>query len=51
MTATKQVICTEKIGIVSILLANGNNIELQNVELNIALAPRYDLNLILLGQL
>lgn len=47
MTAASQVICIEEIGTVSILLVNGNTIELQNV----ALAPDYDLNLISLGQL
>ncbi len=47
MTAAGQVIRTEEIGTVSIPLANGNKIDLQNV----ALAPGCDSNLISLGQL
>lgn len=47
MTAAGQVICIEEIGTVSIPLANGNTIELQNV----ALALDYDSNLISLEQL
>lgn len=42
-----QVIQTKKISIVSILLANGNNIELHNI----IFAFRYNLNLFSLGQL
>ena len=47
MTAAGQVIRTEEIGTVSIPLADGSKIELQNV----ALAPGCDSNLISLGQL
>ena len=47
ITAAGQVIETEEIGIVSILLADGTTIKLHNV----ALAPGCDSNLILLGQL
>ena len=47
VTALRQVIETKGIGIVSISLADGSKIELQNV----ALALRYDSNLISFGQL
>lgn len=47
VTAASQVIRTEEISTVSIPLANGNTIKLQNV----ALAPDCDSNLISLGQL
>lgn len=47
ITAAGQAIRTEEIGTVSILLADGTTIELQNI----ALAPRCDSNLISLGQL
>lgn len=45
LIATDQVIWIEKIDIVSILFANGNNIKLYNI----ALASRYNSNLISLG--